>query len=195
MSEKNARPDLPHPRARDLRGRQSVRATFRLSSQAIKAISIVAAQWGIKQKSLFDHLIDDLDTLSLIAQEVKSFEFKERQRVQKTFVLNRQTLHCLDQTSQRYEAPRDALVEVSIQRLYPIIMEEKQKQRQRKKMLAQTRQYLEEGQHLLHSMSRQLHEDDPMTREFETAMAALEALQANMEAIVHRGEAIEEFFK
>jgi hypothetical protein len=34
-----------------------------------------------------------------------------------------------------------------------------------------------------------------MTREFETAMAALETLQANMEAIVHRGEAIEEFFK
>ena len=195
MNDKNASPKLPHPRAQDLRGRQSVRATFRLSSQAIKAISIVAAQWGIKQKSLFDHLIYDLETLSLIAQEVKSFEFKERQRVQKTFVLNRQTLHCLDQTSQQYQAPRDALVEVSIQRLYPIIMEERQKQHQRKKMLAKTEQYLEEGQRLLHTMSRQLDEEDPLIREFETAMTALETLQANMLAVVRRGEAIEAFFK
>jgi endonuclease/exonuclease/phosphatase family metal-dependent hydrolase len=49
--------DLPLPSSSDLRGRQSVRATFKLSVRAIDALSIVAAHLGIKQKSLFDHLI------------------------------------------------------------------------------------------------------------------------------------------
>jgi hypothetical protein len=50
---------LPLPSSSALRGRQSVRATFKLSEKAIGAISIVATHLGSKQKSLFDHLIDD----------------------------------------------------------------------------------------------------------------------------------------
>ena len=46
-----------------LKGKQSVRATFRLSGGCIEAISIVANQMGIKQKSLFDHLVEDIKTL------------------------------------------------------------------------------------------------------------------------------------
>ena len=37
----------------DLKGRQSVRATFRLTQGCIEAISIVANQMGIKQKISF----------------------------------------------------------------------------------------------------------------------------------------------
>ncbi len=54
-----------------LRGRQSVRATFKLSSGCIEAISIVAAQLGIKQKSLFDHLAQDSDSLNAFAGRSK----------------------------------------------------------------------------------------------------------------------------
>ena len=46
------------PTTLDLRGRQSVRATFRLSEACIDAISILSAQLGIKQKSIFDHLLE-----------------------------------------------------------------------------------------------------------------------------------------
>jgi hypothetical protein len=49
--------------ALDLRGRQSVRATFRLSEDCIDAISILSAQLGIKQKSVFDHLMEDVQIL------------------------------------------------------------------------------------------------------------------------------------
>ena len=49
---------LPRPTTLDLRGRQSVRATFRLSEACIDAISILSAQLGIKQKSIFDHLME-----------------------------------------------------------------------------------------------------------------------------------------
>lgn len=54
---------IPRTSTSDLRGKQSVRTTFRLSEGCIKAISIVANQMGIKQKSLFDHLVEDIKTL------------------------------------------------------------------------------------------------------------------------------------
>ncbi|MGW8325435.1 MAG: hypothetical protein ACWGNI_06985, partial [Desulfobacterales bacterium] len=47
----------------DLKSRQSVRATFRLTKGCIEAIGILANQMGIKQKSLFDYLADDMDNL------------------------------------------------------------------------------------------------------------------------------------
>lgn len=67
-----------------LRGKQSVRATFKLSATCIEAISIVAAQLGIKQKSLFDHLAQDSDSLNAIAREVQNARVKVENRVQKT---------------------------------------------------------------------------------------------------------------
>ena len=50
---------MRQPSTEDLRGKQSVRATFKLSPRAISAISVMALHLGIKQKSLFDHLMDD----------------------------------------------------------------------------------------------------------------------------------------
>ena len=43
----------------DLKGKQSVRATFRLPQQVIELLTLIAGQLGIKQKSLFDQLIED----------------------------------------------------------------------------------------------------------------------------------------
>ena len=91
--------ELPQPDTEDLRGRQSVRATFKLSSRAIEALSIVAVHLGIKQKSLFDHLIEDVQTLNTIAQEIEADHFRTMGRVQKTFVISRRTLVCLDEIS------------------------------------------------------------------------------------------------
>ena len=48
---------LPQTTVSDLRGKQSVRATFKLSQKTINAMSIVSVHLGIKQKSLFDHLM------------------------------------------------------------------------------------------------------------------------------------------
>ena len=63
----------------DLRGRQSVRATFKLSAICIDAISIVAGQLGIKQKSLFDHLFQDAASLRDIARKLKGETARSRQ--------------------------------------------------------------------------------------------------------------------
>ena len=77
--------------AATLRGRQSVRATFKLSERSIDALSILVCQLGIKQKTLFDQVVDDSESLRLIAQEFEDFR-RARNRVAKTYVISRKTL-------------------------------------------------------------------------------------------------------
>ena len=125
---------LPDASFSDLLGKQSVRATFRLSERSIEAISIVACHLGIKKKSLFDHLIEDAQALQTIAKNLSNLKSREFPRIQKTFVLSRKTLNALDRISKSFDTPRDALVEYSIQRLNAVIRAEKDKHEHRKIM-------------------------------------------------------------
>jgi hypothetical protein len=184
---------IPRPSSADLRGRQSVRATFKLSERAIEALSIVAVHLGIKQKSLFDHLIEDQQSLRLIAREVESERFSTLNRIQKTFVISRKTLSCLDETSKRFNAPRDALVEYSIQRLMPVINRERERHRKRKEILRDMTGILENGLALLEKSRSLLGEDDPVSVRFESAMRSLVNAQGHVKDFVEKGEIIEEF--
>ena len=184
---------LPRTSSADLRGRQSVRATFKLSERAIEAMSIVAVHLGIKQKSLFDHLIEDVKSLKLIAREIESERFSALSRIQKTFVISRKTLSCLDETSKRFNAPRDALVEYSIQRLMPVINRERERHRTRKEILGDMTELLENGLELLQKSRSLLGEEDPVSVKFETAMRSLVNTQSHVKDFVEKGEIIEAF--
>jgi hypothetical protein len=186
-------PILPRTSPEDLRGRQSVRATFKLSVKAIEAMSIVAVHLGIKQKSLFDHLIEDARSLSLIAQEIESEKFSTISRVQKTYVISRKTLSCLEEISKRFKAPRDALVEYSIQRLLPVIAKEREKHRKRKEILRDINAQLENGLIILQNSKALLGENDPVFVRLESAVKALANAQRSIEAFVEKGKIIEEF--
>jgi hypothetical protein len=195
-NENNSWPDddiAPQPTPTDLRGRQSVRATFKLSAKAIEAMSIVAVHLGIKQKSLFDHLIEDVKSLKLIAREVESERFNTISRIQKTFVISRKTLSCLDETSRRYNAPRDALVEYSIQRLMPVIAREREKHRRRKEILNDIEANLDKGLQILRKSKKLLGEDDPVFIRLESAMKNLVNTQRDITTFIEKGKIIEEF--
>lgn len=185
--------ELPQPNAADLRGRQSVRATFKLSARAIEALSIVAVHLGIKQKSLFDHLIEDVQTLNAIAKEMEAEEFRSLSRIQKTFVISRRTLVCLDEISRQFRAPRDALVEYSIQRLLPVIHREREKHRRRKKLLAEINQHFQEGLKLAEKSVSLLGEDDPVSSRLAAAMEAYTGARDQIEHFVEKADVIEEF--
>jgi len=184
---------IPRPSSKDLRGRQSVRATFKLSARAIEAMSIVAVHLGIKQKSLFDHLIEDMQSLKLIAREVESERFSALNRVQKTFVISRKTLSNLDETSRRFNAPRDALVEYSIQRLMPVITRERERHRKRKEILRDMNEHLENGLEILQKSRSLLGEEDPVSVKLESAMRSLVNAQGYVRVFVEKGEIIEGF--
>ena len=184
---------LPLPSPDDLRGRQSVRATFKLSARAIDVLSIVATQLGIKQKSLFDHLIEDVQSLNVIANEIEEEVFDGLDRVQKTFVISRRTLSCLEKTSRQFNAPRDALVEYSIQRLLPVIAKERERHSKRKEILNDINAHLAQGVKILQKAQSLLGEDDPVYYRFETAMQSLVNSQSYIENYVKRGSVIEDF--
>ena len=185
--------NIPLPSSSDLRGRQSVRATFKLSARAIDVLSIVATHLGIKQKSLFDHLIEDAQSLSMIANEIEYESFGSLDRIQKTFVVSRRTLSSLEETSRKFNTPRDALVEYSIQRLLPVIAKERERHRRRKSILNDINAHLTQGLKILQKAKLQLGEEDPVFARFEAAMHALVNAQSHIEHYVEKGSVIEDF--
>jgi predicted DNA-binding protein YlxM (UPF0122 family) len=184
---------LPLPSSIDLRGRQSVRATFKISAKAIDALSIVAVHLGIKQKSVFDHLIEDARSLRIIAREVDPETFSALERVQKTFVISRRTLRSLEQIARQFNTSRDALVELSIQRLLPIIYREQEKHEKRKKLLNKIDHFLDQGVQLHEELETDLGQDDVVTAAFRGAIEDLIAARSHIGAFIVKGQIIENF--
>ena len=176
----------------NLRGRQSVRATFKLTERSIDALSILACQLGIKQKSLFDQLVDDSQALKLIAKEFDSFG-RSRQRVAKTYVISRNTLENLERVASRYNTPRDALVEFSIEKILPLIQQEKLKHEKRKFILQDLQRYFKEGAEMLNKTEAVLGEDDPLFVEMLKMMRHVAGCREEAESLVEKGNRIEKF--
>ena len=181
------------PTCSDLRGKQSIRATFKLSEKSIEIISVVASRLGIKQKSLFDHLIDDIGSLSLIAQEFEHDTFHGLDRVQKTYVLSRKTLTSLEKVSKKFDAPRDALVEYSIKRLIPVVEEERERHLKRKAVLTEVAEFLGQGEKILKNSRDLLGEDDFVYEKLETSMKGMLNAYNSIAAFVEKGEMIGDF--
>lgn len=184
---------LPKTFTSDLRGRQSVRATFKLSEGCIEAISIVAAHLGIKQKSLFDHLVEDARTLKSIAREFQNIKLTQQGRIQKTFVISRRSLLSLENVSKNFNAPRDALVELSVQRLLPIIAKEREKHGKRKKMLNEIAKHLKEGERLLSNAKEIFGVEDPISQKLKSVMTVYENAYHHIASFIEKGKIIEEF--
>ena len=184
---------LPGTSTADLRGRQSVRATFKLTAKAIDAISVVSTHLGIKQKSLFDHLMQDSGSLDMIARKIQNDNFKIVDRVQKTYVLSRKTLSCLDSTAKKFDAPRDTLVEYSIQRLLPIIIRERETHKNRKKILHDLTEYLNHGYQILQKSQDLIGDDDPILEKIRSAVSTSENMVSDIKKFIQRCEIIEKF--
>jgi len=184
---------LPRPTTLDLRGRQSVRATFRLSEACIDAISILSAQLGIKQKSIFDHLMENAQVLKDMARDLENTEFDRQERIQKTFVISRRSLSFLDMISSEHNAPRDALVEYSVRRLLPIIAKERIKHEKRKDLLAEISNHFAKGEKLLAKADEMLGSDDPIVHKLQTAMSVYKNAFGDIANFIERGKMLEKF--
>ncbi len=175
-----------------LRGRQSVRATFKLTERSIDALSILACQLGIKQKTLFDQVVDDSESLRVIAQEFEDFD-AAGQRVAKTYVISRRTLENLDRIADRYKTPRDALVEFSIERILPLIEQEKKKHEKRKILLQKLQTFSQEGIEMLNKAEVALGADDPVFIETLKMMRHVVYCRDSVEGFVEKGNRMEDF--
>ncbi len=166
--------ELPYADTAELKANQSVRATFRLSENTILTLNIVSNQLGVKQKSLFDHLISDTDALEAIARELKRSRHRRGGSVQKTFVVSRRTLATLQKMAETHAASRDALVEFSIQRLKPVIEQEKRKLDLRQRLSERIKAALDSQKKLLKEAVKQLGSDDPLCEHLSQAVDKFE---------------------
>lgn len=177
----------------DLRGRQSVRTTFKLTPRCIDALSLLAGQLGIKQKSLFDHLMDDAQALMTIARDMEDDSAPRSGRVPKTYVISRRTLEILEQVSRKYQAPRDALVEFSIERIMPLIEEEKRKHDRRKSLQADLEELKKMSRKLIEDADRALERDDPVLERIFQMYKAVKIGCSEIDAVISKGERLEDF--
>jgi hypothetical protein len=184
---------LPHPSHQDLMGKQSVRATFKLSEECISALQIVATHLRIKQKSLFDHLMEDTESLRSIAKKVGNRVFDHGSRVQKTFVVSRRALSSLDKISRDFNASRNALIEHSVRRLLPIISEERKKHSRHKKLMLKIESHFEKGEEILELIRTAVGAEDPVAQKFEAVIAGYANMVREMRASIEKGNAIEAF--
>ena len=184
---------VSRPSTMDLRGRQSVRATFRLSEACIDAITILSAQLGIKQKSVFDHLMEDAQVLKNVARELEDTQFDRHGRIQKTFVISRRSLSFLDMISSKHNAPRDALVEYSVRRLLPIIADERKKHEKRKELLGEISNHFNDGETLLSKAEELLGGDDLIVNKLQIAMSVYQNVLDEITNFIERGKIIERF--
>ncbi|MBF0111144.1 MAG: hypothetical protein HQK74_00250 [Desulfamplus sp.] len=177
----------------DLRGKQSVRATFKLSEKAIDSLSLVAIHLGIKQKSLFDHLIDDVKSLNDIAESLRLRQFKQINRVQKTFVLSRKTLDILELIAKDHDTPRDALVEYSIRKLESVILAEKKRHEKRKELFNELCLHWEAGKALLEKSRQSLGVGDPFCQNLEKSMGGLSRTMQELASFIEKSAIIESY--
>lgn len=179
-----------------LRGRQSVRATFRLPSDVIALLSAAASQLGLKQKSLFDQLVENQDTLEQLAQDVPPAKAQKEQKVprqQKTYVVSRSALFSLDQVSKACGLPRDILVELSIQRLVPMLDEEQEKHRKRSELLSSVKALWKKCELLRYNAEDMLGEDDPATRRLMQLQTTCRQVLESLTELVDQGKAFERY--
>lgn len=177
----------------DLRGRQSVRTTFKLTPRSIDALSLLAGQLGIKQKSIFDHLVDDTGTLQALAREIENRDSIDQERVPKTYVISRKTLESLEQVCKRYQTPRDALVEFSIERIMPLLNEEKKKHLNRQKLQEKLDTFLAHSRELLDEADKVLERDDPVFEQVYQMARTAQSGYDEISQIIEKGRRLEEF--
>ncbi|OKY76505.1 MAG: hypothetical protein BM485_04555 [Desulfobulbaceae bacterium DB1] len=179
--------------AEGLKGKQSVRATFRLPIHIIDLLGIVAAHLNLKQKSLFDQLVEDVSVLDKVAKKAHEYSPENGERRQKTFVLSRRSLEVLDLVARQRNIPRDVLVEVSIQRLLPVIDAEQQKQKNRALLHKDMESYLAQGENLLRKAQTLLGEDDQVSEMMADIVGICAKKVSELESIIARGQSMERF--
>ena len=176
--------------ASELMEQKSVRATFRISPEFIDALSILSGRLGLKQKSLFDYLLEDSDSLIAIARSNPRENVDKKSRIQKTFVISKKSLTSLENLLSEVEASRDDLVEYAIQRLLPILLKERDQQKSRETVLSEIAQHFEHSIELMRKIEKSVGKDDPLYEYYSAIIEVYRDAFDKMENLVQQGKRI-----
>lgn len=184
---------LPKASSGAIRGKQSVRATFKLTEKCIHAINIVATHLGIKKKSLFDHLIEDTDALKSIAEGSRGQIVRSKPVISKTFVISRNSFDVLNKMSKTYCISKESLIELSVQRLLPIIAKEKVTHKERKKYINQINEHLNQGKSIHDKIKKHFGSSDIIYQKFDQVMTNYQHCIDEIQKYIDKSRDIESF--
>jgi hypothetical protein len=184
---------IPKASAADLRGRQSVRVSFKLSPNCIDAITILGSHLRLKPKSLFDHMVQKREILEAVAAAIKNDSATDLPRQVKAYVISRDAVLVLDDVARENNVTRDALVEASVLHLMPLIQKEQTRHHARKALLLKMEHHLKSGRQLFDEMTGELGGNDPMCDQMKNVMGSYERAFTAMTTFVGKGKNIEDF--
>jgi hypothetical protein len=153
--------------ADELKGRQSVRTTFKLPEKTINLLKISAKHLGIQQKTLLDQLIEDETILNVLAKEAQTYCRNDHDCRPKTFVLSRKALDLIDVMLDRYDIARDILVDLSIARLTSYIESLSEKHDQKRSLLKEIDKYQQLLEELSSKAKTIFKQEDPFRMKLE----------------------------
>ena len=108
-------------------------------------------------------------------------------------MISRKTLENLEQVCKRYQTPRDALVEFSIERILPLIKEEKNKHHNRQKLQDKLDRFLADSRELLEDADKILDREDPVFEQIYQMAKAAQSSCDEINQIIEKGRRLEEF--
>jgi hypothetical protein len=94
--------------------------------------------------------------------------------------------------SSEHNAPRDALLEYSVRRLFPIVQKEQVKHESRKELFNEIANHFSMGEKLLSRANEMVGENDPVVKGLETVMATYRNALADIDSFIEKGKLIEE---
>ncbi len=176
----------------ELRGKQSVRTTFKLPQQLIDVLGVAASQFGIKQKSLLDQLIEEVDTVEMKSR-CDAVGLKDAEARPKTFVLSRNALNAINRIARQQKMSRDTVAEYSIIQLLPLMNEERKKHLVRKRINDEFHKLFDQGLSLLEETGRHLGENDLLYEILDRQIEATKKHLDAMDKMVEKGSPLEEW--
>jgi predicted ribosome quality control (RQC) complex YloA/Tae2 family protein len=170
--------------ADELKGRQSVRTTFKLPEKTINLLKISAKHLGIQQKTLLDQLIEDETILNVLAKEAQTYCRNDHDCRPKTFVLSRKALDLIDVMLDRYDIARDILVDLSIARLTSYIESLSEKHDQKRSLLKEIDKYQQLLEELSSKAKTTFKQEDPFRMKLEILAQTTQKCAGEMKKMV-----------
>ena len=184
---------LPKMTTLALKGKQSVRTSFKLPEICIQAINIVTTQLGIKHRSLFDFLVEDTDTLEAIAKEIGRKNHNKDKGTPKNFIVSRESLLVIDEMCEKLQVSRDTLIELSVRRLLPIIEKEMESHRNRKAIFELVQNHYKDSRKVLKQIKESVGEEDPIYKIYQNAVNICKQVKTQVNDTISKGTVLEGF--
>ena len=185
--------NLPKMSSTALKGKQSVRTSFKLSEGCIQAINVVAKQLGIKHRSLFDYLVEDTDSLETLAKEIVDKNPTNDKGSQKSFIVSRETLQAIESLCEKLKISRDTLIELSVRRLLPIIEKEMKSHKKRKELFKLVDKQHQESRKVLDLIKKGVGMEDPAYKAYQSTVVACKQVKKQFNDILSKGKMLEGF--